>query len=160
MSMIKIHGIKLVFAIVLSEIAGIVGSLFTAPSIPTWYVTLARPEFSPPNWVFAPVWTTLFALMGIAAYLVWIKGLDQKNVKTALSIFIFQLILNTLWSIIFFGMQSPGAAFIEIIVLWFAILATIVTFAKISRVAAWLLVPYIVWVSFAGYLNYFIWILN
>ncbi len=140
--------------------AGIIGSVFTAPSIPTWYATLVRPEFSPPNWIFAPVWTTLFALMGIAAFLVWNKGLKRQDIKIALSMFIIQLVLNTLWSILFFGMQNPGAALIEIVVLWLAILATILTFAKISRVAAWLLVPYIAWVSFAAYLNYSIWILN
>ena len=146
--------------IVVAELAGIIGAVFTTPAIPTWYATLARPELSPPNWIFGPVWTTLFALMGIAAFLVWQKGIQRKEVKIALGIFIVQLILNTLWSIIFFGMQSPGAAFGEIIILWLAILATIITFAKISRIAAWLLVPYILWVTFAGYLNYFIWILN
>lgn len=140
--------------------AGIIGSIFTAPSIPTWYTTLVRPELSPPNWIFAPVWTTLFALMGVAAFLVWQKGLNRRDVKIALSIFIIQLILNTLWSIIFFGLQNPGVAFMEIIFLWLAILTTMITFAKISRVAAWLLVPYILWVSFAAYLNYSIWILN
>lgn len=140
--------------------AGIIGSLFTAASIPTWYATLTRPELSPPNWIFAPVWTTLFALMGIAAFLVWNKGLKRRDVRIALGIFSIQLILNTLWSIIFFGMQNPGAAFIEITFLWVAILATIIAFGKISKVAAWLLVPYILWVSFAAYLNYSFWILN
>ncbi len=140
--------------------AGVIGSLFTVSSIPTWYTDLARPELSPPNWIFGPVWTTLFALMGIAAFLVWKKGLNRRDVKIALSIFLVQLILNTFWSIIFFGMQNPGAAFGEIIALWLVIIATIITFAKISRVAAWLLVPYILWVTFAGYLNYSIWFLN
>lgn len=152
--------LKLIGTIALSEMAGIVGSVFTAPSIPTWYTTLTRPELSPPNWVFAPVWTTLFALMGIAAFLVWNKGLSQRSVRIALGMFIVQLVLNTLWSIIFFGMRNPGAALVEITVLWLAILATIITFAKVSRVAAWLLVPYILWVTFAGYLNYSIWVLN
>ncbi len=152
--------LKLITAIVLSEMAGVIGSIFTVSSIPTWYATLARPELSPPNWIFGPVWTTLFALMGIAAFLVWQKGLNRRDIQVALSIFIIQLVLNTLWSIIFFGMQNPGAAFVEIIILWLAILATIIRFSKISRVAAWLLVPYILWVTFAGYLNYFIWILN
>ncbi len=151
---------QLSIAVLLSEAAGIVGSIFTTPAIPTWYAALVRPEFAPPNWVFAPIWTTLFALMGIAAFLVWNKGLDHRNVKIALSMFIVQLILNIFWSIIFFGMHNPGAAFVEIIVLWLAILYTIITFAKVSRSAAWLLVPYILWVTFAGYLNYSIWILN
>ena len=163
---------KLIIAIVVCEAAGVVGAFFTTPSIPTWYATLARPTLNPPAWVFGPVWTTLFALMGIAAFLVWKKGLERgdvhpvrlfavsNRVKIALGIFIGQLVLNTLWSIIFFGLHSPGAALVEIIFLWLAILATIIAFAKISKPTAWLLLPYIVWVSFAGYLNYSIWILN
>lgn len=152
--------IRLVVAIAIAELAGIVGSIFTTPSIPTWYATLAKPELAPPNWIFAPVWTTLFVLMGIAAFLVWRKGLARRDVKIALGIFLGQLVLNTLWSIIFFGLQSPGGAFIELIFLWFAILATIIVFARISKPAAWFLIPYILWVSFAGYLNYAIWTLN
>ena len=152
--------LKLIIAIVVSELAGIIGSVFTAPSIVGWYTTLVRPALNPPAWVFGPVWTTLFALMGIAAFLVWKKGLERKDVKIALGIFIGQLVLNTLWSIIFFGLHSPAGAFVEIIFLWLAILATIIAFAKISKPAAWLLVPYILWVSFAGYLNFMIWILN
>ena len=152
--------LKLIIAIVVSELAGIIGSIFTAPSIPAWYATLVKPALNPPSWVFGPVWTTLFALMGISAFLIWKKGLNHKGVKTALGIFIGQLFLNTLWSIIFFGLHSPALAFIEIIFLWLAILATIIAFAKISKSAAWLLLPYILWVSFAGYLNLMIWMLN
>lgn len=151
---------KLIVAIVVSELAGIVGSFFTASSIPIWYVTLIKPEFAPPNWVFAPVWTILFLLMGIATFLVWNKGLERKDVRIALGTFGSQLILNTLWSIIFFGQQSPGLALLEIALLWLAILATIIAFYKISRPAAYLLIPYILWVSFASYLNYSIWMLN
>lgn len=98
--------------------------------------------------------------MGIATFIVWQEGWERKDVKLALWIFIVQLILNTLWSIIFFGLHSPGGAFIEIIIQWFAILASIIAFSKISKAAAWLLVPYILWVSFAGHLNYSIWRLN
>ncbi len=145
---------KLLIAVGVSEAAGIIGSIFTAPSIPTWYATLAKPALNPPAWVFAPVWTTLFALMGIAAFLVWKKGLNSRDVKVALGIFIVQLELNTLWSIIFFGLHSPGGALTEIVFLWLAIIATIAAFAKVSRAAAWLLLPYILWVSFAMYLNY------
>jgi len=152
--------LKLIIAIVVSELAGVIGSLFTAPSVTTWYPALVKPALNPPAWVFGPVWTTLFALMGIAAYLIWRKGLNRKNVKIALGIFIGQLVLNTLWSIIFFGWHSPGGAFAEIIFLWLAILATIIVFARISKPAAWLLVPYLLWVSFAAYLNYVIWALN
>ena len=157
----KINNIlKLVIAIVISELAGVLGSLFTMPSIPTWYATLIKPALNPPSWVFGPVWTMLFILMGIAAFLVWKRGLNRKDVKIALIIFIGQLALNALWSIIFFGLHNPGIAFIEIIFLWLAILATIIVFSKISRPAAWLLLPYIIWVSFAAYLNYSIRILN
>lgn len=154
------NAFKLVIAILVSELAGIIGSVFTAPSIPNWYAGIVKPALNPPSWVFGPVWTTLFALMGVAAFLIWKKGLDRKDVKNALVIFIGQLIFNTLWSIIFFGLHSPGGAFIEIIFLWLAILVTIITFAKISKVAAWLLAPYILWVSFAMYLNFSIWALN
>lgn len=151
---------KLVIAIGVSQLAGVVGSIFTAPSIPTWYVNLAKPQLAPPNWVFAPIWITLFTLMGVAAFLVWRKGLNSEGVKGALVIFIIQLVLNSLWSILFFGLHSPGAAFIDIIALWLAILATIIAFSRISKFAAWLFVPYITWVSIAAYLNYMIWVLN
>ena len=151
---------KLIIAIVVSELAGIIGSVFTTPSIAGWYAGIVNPALNPPAWVFGPVWTTLFALMGIAAFLVWKKGLDRRDVKIALGIFIGQLVLNTLWSIIFFGLHSPCGALVEIVFLWLAILATIIAFYKISRPAAWLLVPYILWVSFAGYLNFSIWQLN
>ncbi|MFH1145837.1 MAG: TspO/MBR family protein [bacterium] len=151
---------KLIIAIAVSELAGIIGSVFTAPSIGTWYAALIKPSNNPPSWLFGPVWTILYVLMGIAAFLIWKKGLDRKDVRIGLGIFIGQLVLNTLWSIIFFGLHSPGGALIEIVFLWLAILATIVAFYEISRPAAWLLVPYILWVSFAMYLNYAIWTLN
>lgn len=151
---------KLITAISISELAGIAGSIFTAPAVANWYPQLSKPSFNPPAWVFGPVWTTLFALMGIAAFLVWNKGLERRDVRVALCLFIVQLVLNTLWSIIFFGLQSPGGALVEIVFLWMAILATIMAFAKISKPAAWLLLPYILWVSFALYLNYALWTLN
>ena len=161
---------KLVMAIVVAEAAGIIGSLFTAPVVQSsWYAELIKPALNPPAWVFGPVWTTLFVLMGISAWLVWRQWDDgspstKLRVKIALTIFIGQLVLNTLWSIIFIGLHSPGGALIEIVFLWLAILATIIAFAKISPpaggLAAWLLVPYIIWVSFAGYLNFAIWRLN
>jgi len=151
---------KLFAAIIVSELAGIIGSFFTTPSIPGWYSALIKPAFNPPSWVFAPVWTALFALMGVSAFLIWREGFEKKKVKVAFGIFLGQLILNTFWSIIFFGLHNPGWALVEIVVLWLAILATIIAFAKISKPAAWLLVPYIVWVSFAGFLNYSIWQLN
>lgn len=154
------NAFKLIIAIVVSELAGIIGSMFTAPSIAGWYAGIVKPALNPPAWIFGPVWTTLFALMGIAAFLIWRKGLDRQDVKIALGIFLGQLALNTLWSIIFFALHSPGGAFVEIIFLWLAISAAIIAFAKISKPAAWLLAPYLLWVSFAGYLNFMIWILN
>lgn len=151
---------QLIIAIAVSELAGIIGSVFTTPSITDWYAKIVKPALNPPAWVFGPIWTTLFALMGVAAFLVWQKGMARQDVKIGLGIFIGQLILNTLWSIIFFGLHNPGGALIEIIFLWLAIFATFIVFARISKPAAWLLVPYILWVSFAGYLNYSIWMLN
>ena len=146
--------------ILLSEGAGTIGSIFTAPAIGSWYAELEKPAIAPPNWVFAPVWTTLFLLMGVAAFFVWKRGWRREGVRKALGVFLVQLILNVLWSFIFFGQHSPGGAFAEIIVLWLAIAATIIFFARISKPAAWLMTPYIAWVTFAAYLNYMLWTLN
>ena len=154
------EGLALLAWIAIAELAGIIGSVFTAPSIPTWYAGLVKPALNPPAWVFAPVWTTLFALMGIAAFLVWQNGLDRKETRVAIGLFLGQLALNTLWSILFFGIHSIAGALIEIILLWLAILATITAFAKISKPAAWLLAPYLAWVTFAAYLTYALWTLN
>lgn len=143
-----------------SELAGVVGSVFSVTAIQTWYGTLSQPAFSPPNWVFGPVWTTLYALMGIAAFLVWQKGSQRQDVKIALRLFFMQLGLNAIWSIIFFGLHSIGGGLVEICMLWIAVLATTLAFAKISQPAAWLLVPYLAWVSFAAILNLCLWRLN
>jgi tryptophan-rich sensory protein len=151
---------KFLISLLLPAVAAIAGSAFTTAKIPTWYAELAKPSFAPPNWLFGPVWTTLYILMGIALFLIWKKGFENREVKIAFGIFIVQLVLNTLWSIVFFGLQNPGAAFIEIIILWIAIVATIIVFKKISKPAAWLLAPYLAWVSFASVLNYAIWTLN
>ncbi|MBU1186013.1 MAG: tryptophan-rich sensory protein [Acidobacteria bacterium] len=142
------------------ELAGIIGSVFTARSVQTWYVTLQKPSFNPPSWLFGPVWIVLYLLMGIAAYLVWSRGWSAAGVKTALSVFLVQLILNTAWSILFFGMRLPRWAFVEILFLWAAIALTIFLFSKLSQTAALLLFPYILWVSFAALLNYSLWRLN
>ncbi len=152
--------IAFIVALALPQIAGGIGALFTFAAIPTWYATLAKPELAPPNWIFGPVWTTLFILMGIAAFIVWKKGWERPEVQVALSAFGFQLVLNTFWSILFFGLQSPGLALFEIVLLWSAIVANIVAFWRVSRIAGLLLLPYIAWVSFASYLNYMIWMLN
>jgi translocator protein len=152
--------LKLIIALVATQAAGLIGTIFTTPAIPTWYASLAKPALNPPSAVFGPVWTVLYVLMAISAFIIWKKGLARKDVKIALGVFLGQLALNTLWSIIFFGAKSLGGALIEISVLWLAILGTIVLFWKISKAAGWLLIPYILWVSFAGYLNYMIWAMN
>ncbi len=151
---------KLLASILLCQLAGVIGSVFTASSLENWYLLLEKPYFNPPSWVFFPVWTTLYILMGISLYLVWEKGLQKPEVKKGILIFGIQLGLNSLWSFLFFGLKSPYYAFIEIILLWFAILLTILQFRKTSKTASYLLLPYIVWVSFAAVLNYYIWILN
>jgi benzodiazapine receptor len=151
---------KLIASIIICQLAGVIGSLFTTPAIPTWYATLKKPSFTPPNWVFSPVWISLFVLIGIAAFLVWNKGLSDQKVKIALSIFAVQLILNALWSVMFFGLRSPLAGLIDIAVLWVAILLSILYFFRVSSAAGILLIPYILWVSFAAVLNFSIWRLN
>ena len=152
--------LKLIVSILICQAAGLIGSFFTTPAIPTWYAMLKKPSFNPPNWVFGPVWTTLFVMMGVAVFLVWRKGLNTSQVKIALTIFGVQLILNTLWSLLFFGLRSPLAGLIEIWVLWIAIALTLVFFLKISLAAGLLLLPYLAWVSFAAILNLAIWRLN
>lgn len=151
---------KLITSIVICLLAGIIGSVFTASSIETWYALLEKPAFNPPSWLFSPVWTILYILMGISLYIVWEKGLEYPGVKLGMTLFGIQLVLNTVWSILFFGLQAPFYAFIEIIFLWIMILLTILQFRKISKKASYLLIPYILWVSFAAVLNYYIWILN
>lgn len=152
--------LKLISAVVICLAAGFIGSIFTTPAIPTWYAGLNKPSFSPPNWIFAPVWTTLFILMGIAVFLVWEKRKESKLAQHGIYLFSLQLAMNTLWSILFFGMQSPLAALFDIAVLWVLILACIITFWKISRAASWLMLSYLLWVSFASVLNVYIVLLN
>lgn len=145
---------KILIFILICELAGAIGSIFTAPAISTWYATLEKPAFNPPNWLFGPAWTILYLLMGIAAYLIWEKGFGKKEVKIALAIFAIQLFLNIIWSFLFFGLKSPGLALGEIIILWLAIFATLVVFYRISKPAGLILVPYILWVTFAAILNF------
>lgn len=158
--MIKINYFKLISSILICQLAGFIGSFFTVSSVSSWFLTLNKPFFNPPNWLFGPVWITLYFLMGISLYLVWSKGIKDIQSKMAVLIFAIQLILNSLWSIIFFGFQSLLFAFIEIILLWIAILLTIIYFNKISKTASYLLIPYILWVSFAAILNFSIYYLN
>lgn len=155
----KVYNIKLLMlSIILCLGAGGLGSVFTTPAIGTWYTTLNKPVFSPPNFIFAPVWITLYILMAIAFYLVLIN--KSKDKKMAITFFLTQLILNVFWSIIFFGLHNPIFAFVEIIILWIAIFLTIKSFYKISRNASYLLIPYLLWVSFASVLNLSIVLLN
>lgn len=132
----------------------------TARGVEDWYPTLAKPFFNPPAWVFGPVWTALYLMMGVAAFLVWQKGTDRDLVLTGLTLFAVQLALNGLWSVIFFGMRLPGYAFAEIILLWVAIVATLVWFWRSAPAAGFLMAPYLAWVTFAAILNGSIWVLN
>lgn len=151
---------KLIALIILCEVIGAVGSIFTFPNIPTWYAFLNKPFFSPPNWLFAPVWTILFLLMGVALYLVIESKGNIIQKKLAIALFSIQFFFNVLWSFLFFGLRSPFLGVIGIIVLWFSILATILSFYKISKKSAYLLIPYILWVSFATILNLTIMLIN
>ena len=152
--------VKLLISVLACQCAGFIGSIFTTPSIPTWYATLQKPTFTPPNWLFAPAWITLYLLMGISAFIIWRRGVDNRGVREALIVFLIQLILNSLWSVVFFGLKSPLYGVVVIIVLWIAILFTILKFFKLSTVAGGLLLPYILWVSFAAALNISVWVLN
>jgi benzodiazapine receptor len=156
----EINKLRLIVSVLVCQLAGAVGSFFTVTSIDSWYAAVEKPAFNPPSWVFSPVWIILYTLMGISLYLIWEEGLERKEVKVGVFVFGVQLALNILWSILFFGLQSPYYAFIEIILLWLSIFLTIVLFGKISKTASLLLVPYLLWVSFAALLNYQIWVLN
>lgn len=142
------------------QLAGIIGSIFTTPSISGWYASLQKPFFNPPSWLFGPVWIFLFFLMGLSLYLVIKKDSKDKEVRKGLIIFAIQLILNIGWSFLFFSLHNPFYAFLEIIVLWIAILLTILQFKKIDGESWSLLLSYLIWVSFAALLNFSIWRLN
>ncbi|HEY9584042.1 MAG TPA: TspO/MBR family protein [Candidatus Paceibacterota bacterium] len=152
--------LKLIGAIALCEFAGIIGSFFTIESIPTWYAGLLKPALNPPSWVFAPVWITLYFLMGIAFFFIWQSPIDAPNREKAILFFIVQLVLNAFWSIIFFGFHEIFWALADIAFLWFFILLTVIYFWKISKPASILLWPYFLWVSFASYLNFSLFLLN
>ena len=147
---------SLALAVLVCEVVGASGAVFTATGLESWYGTLERPAVAPPNWVFGPVWTALFALMGGAAWLVWrrLDGPDAAPARRALWLFAGQFALNLAWSAAFFWAQSPAAGLVVIAALWLAIAATLVAFRRVDRRAGWLLVPYLAWVTFAAYLNY------
>lgn len=151
---------KLVISILLPVATGAVSGLFTVTGTGSWYQAISKPSWNPPGWIFGPVWTTLYVMMGIALYLVWKAETPAGAKKKAMILFAIQLFLNFLWSFIFFNQQEIGWALAEIILLWIFILFTIFAFGRINKTAAWLLVPYISWVSFAGILTYSIWKLN
>ena len=158
--MTRLKIIPLVLSIGVCFLAAGIGSRFTTSAIDTWYTTLQKPFFNPPNWIFGPVWTLLYLIMGISLYIVWIAKVEKKAKLQGITFFFIQLALNVLWSILFFGLKSPTAALIGIIFLWLAIFLTIRSFLQISKKAGWLLIPYLVWVSFATILNLSIVILN
>lgn len=150
--------LKLTLSLVLPQAAGGLGAYFTFSSVRDWYLTINRPSWNPPNWIFGPVWTTLYVLMGIACYLIWKSEHPQK--KQLLTLYFVQLGLNTLWSPAFFGAQSPFLGLVVIIPLWAMILTCIIQFKKVSTWVSGLMVPYLLWVSFATALNSAIWWLN
>lgn len=154
------NSVKLIISILIPLAIGAVSGFFTTAEIPGWYQTINKPTWNPPSWIFGPVWTTLYVMMGIALFLIWKSDVSQTAKKTAIILFAAQLGLNFFWSFIFFNQHQPGWALVEIIVMWVSILLTIFAFAAVSKTGAWLLIPYISWVSFATILNYTIWQLN
>jgi benzodiazapine receptor len=151
--------LQIIVSILIAQAAGLIGSLATADSLSNWYIDLVKPSWHPPNWLFGPVWTMLYTLMGIAAYLIW-KQRDLPQAKTALWIYGIHLVFNGLWSFLFFGFKNPGLAFAEIIVLLTLIMITTIIFWRINSWAGIMMIPYIIWVSFATYLNFTLWQLN
>jgi tryptophan-rich sensory protein len=149
---------KLIASLVISFAAGVVGNIATIPNIPTWYAGLEKPLLNPPNIVFGPVWTILYLLIAISLYLVWVH--PAKNKTAAYIAFATQILLNTLWSLVFFGLHAPLLAVAVVLLLVMAIIATIISFHRVSKVAAYLLIPYVVWVGFATYLTIGIAVLN
>ena len=152
--------VKLVIALAIPQLVAAAGAYYTVTGTGSWYQTIDKPSWQPPSWVFGPVWTTLYVLMGIAMFLVWKSNVPEKLKRRATILWGVQLLFNFLWSFLFFGQQQIFVALVEIVILWILILLTIFAFARVSKLAAWLLVPYIIWVSFATILTYTIWQLN
>lgn len=152
--------LRLLISITIPLVVGSSASFFTVTGLGSWYSSIQKPSWNPPNWVFGPVWTTLYIMMGIAFYLVWKSDVPKLKKANAIMLWVVQLVFNFLWSLIFFNLHQIGWAMADIVVLWFFIFLTIVAFSKINKLAAWLMVPYISWVTFAAILNYTIWQLN
>ena len=150
----------LIAAVLFCIIVGSIGSLVTISGPDSWYANLAKPFFAPPNWVFAPVWITLFTLMGISLYLIWQSGTEKPEVRKAFAIFGMQFFLNVIWSFLFFGLKSPLLGLADIVILWLMIAATIAAFYRVKRSAAYLLIPYIAWVTLAAALNGAVYFMN
>lgn len=151
--------LKLIVSIVIPLVIGFFGSIFTSMSVKTWYPLLNKPVFNPPSWVFGPVWTLLFVLMGISFYLVWQNHFGGKTIQ-CVGIFAVQLLFNFLWSILFFGLKNSLLAFVDLFLLWILIWVNFIIFYKVVKISGYLLLPYLAWVSFAGVLNFSIYILN
>ncbi|VFJ14492.1 TspO/MBR family protein [Candidatus Nitrosocosmicus franklandus] len=152
--------LKFIISIIICQSAGIFGSLFTFDSISDWYVTLEKPAFAPPNWIFGPVWITLYFLMGLSLYIVWKDELKSKTRNAFFVVFGIQLILNALWSFLFFGLRSPFLGLLDIILLDIMVIVTIIYANSISKLAMILLIPYLIWIVFASFLNYVIFLVN
>ncbi len=152
--------IRFILSVALPLAVGGIAGFFTSSSVQGWFATLEKPSFNPPSWLFGPVWTVLYIMMGIAFYLVWVRATPGKTKQTAMLFYFVQLFFNFCWSFIFFYAEQPGWALVDIVLLWVLIVSTIYWFSKAYKPAAWLLVPYILWVSFATALNFAIWQLN
>ena len=152
--------LHLIISILITEAIAVTASIFTISQIPVWYTALNKPSFNPPNWLFGPVWTILYILIAIAAYLVWQRRNDSELYQKARIAYVVQLILNFAWSAVFFGMHQVLGALVVIGLLWISIVVIIYYFSKFNKLAAWLLVPYLLWVSFASVLNLYIYLLN
>lgn len=156
----KDFAIKVIISLAVTFSAPVIASLVTDPPASNWYANLNKPSFNPPGWIFGPVWMVLYILMAVSAAMVWQNGLAGPKVRIALALYMVQLVLNTLWTPFFFGLKIPLLAFIDILLLWAAIILTIITFLRVSRYAALLIAPYLIWTTFAAVLNFSLWYLN
>ncbi len=151
---------KLIISVIASELVGVVGSVLTVSAIPTWYAALNKPSFSPPNWIFGPVWTILYFLLGVSFYLIWRQGWKKQRVTVAAQYFLVQMVLNGIWSPVFFGLRAPLLGLIVISAMWVLTVMTMQKLYPVSRPAFYLLIPYLLWISFATLLNAAIFLLN
>ncbi|OGF20566.1 TspO protein [Candidatus Falkowbacteria bacterium RIFOXYB2_FULL_38_15] len=151
---------KFIISFLLCQGAGMIGSIFTVSAIPLWYATLEKPALNPPSWVFGPAWLLLYTLMAFSIYFIWEKGLKSSENKFIFYFFMAHLAVNALWSIFFFGMRNPLLALSDIVLMWMMIIVLIFKFYKVKRLSSYLFIPYLLWVTFATYLNYSVWMLN